>query len=148
MAGSKISQARMGLLPPRYSFLLNPHQNEAFTRCPRCKAKTRIRKLVLVIHVDSVGLILLRKTCRLCIVCEMLIAHEAELDRLISGFDTHGIERREYIVLGTLDPKTWSRGVSGSVTVDEVAGTMADFEAYMRVDITPRHWSRKSDTAE
>ena len=137
----------MGLLPPRFSFLLNPHQNESFTRCPRCKAKTRVRKLVLVIHVDSVRLILLRKTCRLCIVCEILIAHEAEMDRLIGGLET-GVLRREYIVLGTLDPKTWRRGFSGSVTVDEVAGTMADFKAYMRVDITPRHWSRKSDPDE
>ena len=132
----------MGLLPPRYSFLLNPHPNEAFTRCPRCKAKTGVRKLVLVIHVDSVGLVLLRKTCRLCIVCEMLIAHEAEMDRLIGGLENPGVKRREYIVLATLDPKTWRRGFSGSVTVDEVAGTMADFNAYMRVGITPRHWSK------
>ena len=101
MAVRKSRKARMGLLPPRYSFLLNPRQNEAFTRCPRCKAKTRVRKLVLVIHVESVGLVLLRKTCR--------------------------------------------RGLSGSVTVDEVAGKMADFKAHMRVDITPRHWSRKDN---
>jgi hypothetical protein len=66
----------------------------------------------------------------------MLIAHEADLDRLIGGLENPGIERREYIVLGTLDPKIWRRGISGSVTVDEVAGTMADFEAYTR-DVSP-----------
>jgi hypothetical protein len=34
----------------------------------------RVRKIPLVIHVDSMGLVLLRRTCRLCIGCEMLIA--------------------------------------------------------------------------
>lgn len=76
---------RMGALPPRYSFFLNPHLNERFTRCPRCNATTRVRKIPLVIHVDSVGLVLLRKRCRLCVVCEMLIAHEAEVNDVIKG---------------------------------------------------------------
>ena len=138
----------MGRLPPRYSFFLNPHRDEAFTRCPRCNANTRVRKMPLVIHVDSVGLVLLRKTCRLCVVCEMLIAHEAEMGDLIDGLRSHRAGTREYVVLGTLDARTWRRGFSGSVTIDEVADTMAAFKAYMRVDITPRHWSRKSDAAE
>ena len=138
----------MGQLPPRYSFLLNPHRHEAFTRCPRCKANTRVRKIVLVIHVDAVGLVLLRKTCRLCVVCEMLIAHEAEMDDLIDGLRGHRGGTREYVVLGTLDVRTWRRGLSGTVTSDEVTGAMADFKAYMRVDITPRHWSRSGDVTE
>lgn len=96
---TRLPQAdRMGALPPRYSFFLNPHANERFTRCPRCKATTRVRKIPLVIHVDSMGLVLLRKTCRLCVVCEML---------------------------------------------EEVKHDMADFKAYVRVEITPRHWARK-----
>jgi hypothetical protein len=65
--------------------VLNPHARERFTRCPRCEASTRVRKIPLVIHVDSVGLVLMRKTCRLCIVCEMLIADQAELERLIDA---------------------------------------------------------------
>ncbi|OFV99528.1 MAG: hypothetical protein A3H94_03865 [Acidobacteria bacterium RIFCSPLOWO2_02_FULL_60_20] len=89
----------------------------------------RIRKIPLVIHVDAAGLVLLRKTCRLCVVCEMLVAHEAEMNPLIG--------RRAYVILGTLEPRTWRQGFSGSVTVQEVVGDMADFKAYMRVDITP-----------
>ncbi len=41
---------------------------------PSLQAKTRVRKMALVIPVDSVGLVLLRKTRRLCVICEMLIA--------------------------------------------------------------------------
>ena len=65
---------------------------------------------------------------------------------LIDGLRRVGTQ--EYVVLGTLDTTTWRRGLSGSVTIGEVADTMADFKAYVRVDITPRHWSRKSDAAE
>ncbi len=104
--------------------------------------------MVLVIHVDSVGLVLLRKTCRLCVACEMLIVHEAEMGDMIDGLRSHRLDMREYLVLGTLDARTWRRGFSGSVTIDEVADTMADFKAYMQVDITPRHWSRKNDAVE
>ncbi len=138
----------MGVLSPRYSFFLNPHANEAFTRCPRCKAKTRVRKMALVVHVDSVALVLLRKTCRLCVVCEMLIAHEGEMDRLIDSLRNHRVGGRKYLVLGTLESRTWRQGFSGSVTIDEVVGAMADFKAYMRVDITPRHWSRRNETTD
>jgi hypothetical protein len=70
-----------GALAPRYAFVLNPHADAGFTKCPQCDAKTRVRKLPLVIHVEDVGLVLLGKTCRLCIACETLVAHEADLDR-------------------------------------------------------------------
>ena len=43
---------------------------------------------------------------------------------------------------------TASDGLSGSVTIQQVKEHMADFKAYMRVEITPRHWSRKDDSAE
>lgn len=135
---------RMGALPPRYSFFLNPHLNERFTRCPRCKATTRLRKIPLVIHVNSVGLVLLRKTCRVCAVCEMLIAHEAEVTRLINGLAPHAATPRPYLVLGTLGPVTWRDGMSGNVTIDQVRHDMADFKTYMRVEITPRHWVPKN----
>jgi hypothetical protein len=130
----------MGALRPRYSFFLNPHRNERFMRCPRCKAAMRVRKIPLVIHVDAVGLVLLRKTCRLCIGCEMLIAHEAEVDRVIAGFAPNAA-MPPYLVLGTLGSGTWRDGMTAGVTLDEVKGDMADFKAYMRVEITPRHWA-------
>jgi hypothetical protein len=42
---------RMGSLPARYAFVLNPFTRERFTKCPRCEAPTRVRKLPLVIHI-------------------------------------------------------------------------------------------------
>jgi hypothetical protein len=143
MARPKHRDPQMGKLPPRYSFLLNPHANERFTRCPRCKAITRVRKVPLVVHMDPIGLVLLRKTCRLCTVCEMLIADEAEMNRLIDSLRAAGSTGQPYLVLGTLETKTWRDGMSGNVTIQQLKEHMADFKAYMRVDITPRHWAQK-----
>lgn len=56
----------MGALRPKYSFLLNPHADYRASSCPKCLAKTRVRKIPLVIHVEGVGLLILRKTCRPC----------------------------------------------------------------------------------
>jgi len=92
-----------------------------------------------VVHLDPIGLALLRKTCRLCIVCEMLIADEAEMTRLIDSLRADAGRGQPYLVLGTLETKTWREGMSGHVTIQQVKEQMADFKTYMRVDITPRH---------
>ena len=138
----------MGALPPRYAFVLNPHPRERFTRCPRCEAKTLLRKIPLVIHFEPVGLVLLRKTCRLCVVCEMLIAHQAEVERLIDALGHTQPGKRDYLVLGTLDVKTWRRGLAGGVTVPELTGRMADFKEYMRIDYTPGSWYRNDPATD
>lgn len=135
----------MGTLPPRYSFFLNPYPKERFTRCPRCQAAMGLRKMPLVIHVDSFGLLLLRKTCRLCVACEMLIAHEAEVNRVIDGLAAPSDARTTYLVLGTLGSGTWREGMHRGVTIDDVKHDMADFKAFMRVEISPRHWAAKHD---
>ena len=80
---------------------------------------------------------MLRKTCRLCVVCEMLIAHQAEVELLIDALGQTQPGKREYLVLGTLDVKTWRRGLAGGVTVPELTGRMADFKEYRRIESTP-----------
>jgi hypothetical protein len=145
--GKKSRPPRMGALPPRYSFVLNPYPRERFTRCPQCDAKTRIRKIPLVIHFETVGLVMLRKSCRLCVVCETLIAHQAEVERSIDALGQTQASTREYLVLGTLDVKLWRRGLSGDVTVNELTAHMADFKHHMRIDYTPGGWYRSDEPA-
>jgi hypothetical protein len=66
-----------------------------------------------------------------------LIAHQAEVERLIDALGPTRASKREYLVLGTLDVKTWRRGLSGGVTVNELMTHMADFKHHMRIDFTP-----------
>lgn len=136
---------RMGVLPPRYGFILNPHTDAGFTRCVRCDTKTNIRKLPLVIHVEGFGLVLLGKTCRLCLQCDTLVAHKAELDKLLSA--VIGVPEPTYVVLGTVNRKVYRRGVAGRASLDDVKDHMADFKSYWKVDVTAAGWYPKSRSA-
>ena len=131
----------MGALPPRYAFILNPHPDTRFTTCPRCETKMNLRKLSLVIHLERFGLVLLGKTCRLCLRCETLIAHKTELDKLLST--VVNISRPKYIVLGTADRRAYRLGLAGSASLDDVREHMSDFKSYWKVEITPAGWYPK-----
>jgi len=137
----------MGALSPRYSFVLNPHADARFTRCPRCERHTRLRKLPLVVHVDGAGLVILGKTCRLCVACEILIAHQAGVERLIAAsMRNTQVGELKYLVLGTVGPAVWRRGLVGDVSLDDALQHMADFRAHVRVAFTPAGWNPKPGT--
>ena len=137
----------VGALPPRYSLVLNPYVRERFTKCPGCEAATRVRKLPLVVHVEHAGaprLVLLNKTCRLCVMCETLIVDRFELEGEIiaAGLSTTG-RPPDYVVIGTIDRRTWRRGLGGAA-IPDIRDYMADFKKYVKVDVVPAHWGRAS----
>jgi hypothetical protein len=147
----KTNRLRMGALPPRYSFVLNPHVRERFTKCPTCDASTRIRKLPLVVHVehpDGPRLVLLNKTCRLCLICETLIVDRVELDSVIIAAGLSAtVKPPDYVVLGTIDRRTWRRGLGGDAELPDIREHMSDFKKYLKVDVVPAHWEQSSRTA-
>ena len=105
---SRQRRPRIGALPARYSFVLSPHVNARFTKCPRCEAKTRARKIPFVIHVDRVRLVVLRKTCRLCVKCELVIVHQAEIEPLMAASVGQAVvTQSQYLVVGTVNPRVW-----------------------------------------
>ena len=142
------NRSHLGLLPARYSFVLNPHLRERFTKCPKCDVQTRVRKLTLVVHVDHADgprLVLLNKSCRLCVLCETLIVHQAELEHVVA---TAGLGAGcEYLVLGTIDRRTWRRGVAGEAQLADIREHLSDFKQYFKVDVTPAHWERSTGNA-
>ena len=130
----------MGALPPKYSLVLNPHADYRARSCPDCKAKTKVRKIPLVIHVDGLGLLILRKTCRLCLNCETVIVHQAELESAIKASTGQDAATAGYLALGTVGPRVWRQGLSGNVSVDELVRNMADFKAHLQIKYTPGGW--------
>jgi hypothetical protein len=65
--------------------------------------------------------VMVGKTCRLCVVCEVLITHEHEIAPLLvaSGVATYGTVPN-YLVLGTVDTRVWRSGMAGDVSLDTV----------------------------
>ena len=113
---------RLGNLPPRFNFFLNPYTDVRFTTCcPGCSGRTSQRKLPLAIHVHGWGMVMLNKTCRLCPHCDLLIAHKDEIElhlaqlRLQMGPAVIG---NDYLIVGTVERKDSHRGLTKPLTPD------------------------------
>lgn len=91
-----------------------------------------MRKFALLIHIDEWGPLALGKTCRYCSLCELIIAHQDELeDVLVRIFEQHAPEvvGNPYVVLGTLDRKRWKESLGrGGNELTEALKYVADFE--------------------
>ena len=138
----KMGIPRLGKQPPRYKFFLNPYQDARFTRCPKCEAKTRQKKLPLVIHIDDWGMFVLNKTCRFCPGCQLLIAHQDELEGYLAAFfeqQAPNIVGNDYLVIGTVDRADWKRGAQGTVTTEEMIERLHDFQDVLQFKLAP-YW--------
>ena len=140
---NKKTQQRLGELPPRYSFMLNPYETERLSKCPKCNQLTKQRKFALFIHVDDLGTVLLGKTCRFCPYCDLIMAHQDELEQELANnlaFIDSGAIGNDYLVLGTVDMKVWRKGLKGGNDFDTVLKHTADFKKYFDLIVEPGGW--------
>jgi hypothetical protein len=124
------SPKRLGKQPPRYRFLLNPFRDRRYAICPNCEGRTLLRKVPLVIHVDPINPVAINKSCRYCAVCDLLIAHQDEVERELAAlFSRRATELavNDYLVIGTLDRDVWKRGVAEPLAIQEMVEHLHDF---------------------
>jgi hypothetical protein len=122
---------RLGKQPPRYRFFLNPYQDARFSKCPQCENKTGQRKLPLFIHINPKQPLLLNKTCRYCLHCDLLIAHQDDLEDLIARIFTDlnpEIVGNKYLVVGTLDRADWKRIDQEKLPIQDTIEALHDFK--------------------
>ena len=122
---------KLGKQPPRYRFFLNPYQDVRFSKCPQCSNKMGQRKLPLFIHIDPGQPLLLNKTCRYCHHCDLLIAHQDELDEIITRAFTDlnpAIVGNKYLVIGTLDRADWKRIDQMTLSIQATIEALHDFK--------------------
>lgn len=94
---------------PRFLFL-NSYDDLACTKCPKCDAKTKVRKVPLVIHIEPGSLLVLNKNCRLCEACSLLIVRQREIEPLmVEAFEQRdpSIIGNDYLIIGTLPRAAW-----------------------------------------
>lgn len=123
----------------RYSLILNPYRDARLSKCPVCERPTHPRKFPLVIHIDKWGTMALGKTCRYCARCELITVHQDELE----GELTHAMSQlapeiigNEYLVLGTMNKKTWRLGLQGAATqLADLRKHMVDFKKRLDLKI-------------
>lgn len=130
-----MSEARIGKLPPRYSFILNPYVDFRASKCPNCSRVTHMRKFALFLTVKGFGPMALRKTCRYCSSCELIVAHKDEMDAELAICLSHldkKVVGHDYFVSGTLDLKVWKASIDGPLTgIADTLQHVADFKQSM-----------------
>jgi hypothetical protein len=140
--GDAIPTKRIGGQLPRYSFILNPYSDVRVSKCPQCNRPTSAGKFARFIHVDSFGPLVPGKTCRYCSKCELIVAHQDELEaQLANGPARVTPCAGGYLVIGTMDTKAWQKGLHGGH--DKVAATLhqvADFKKVLTLHVDPGGW--------
>ena len=140
---NKGTSPQFGKLSQRYRFILNPHTDLRCSTCPECGGKTRVRKVPLVVAVHPDQMATINKHCRYCPACDILIAHQDELEHmLVMTFDKRAPEilGNQYLVLGTLEPAAWRNREKQGVLVANLPESVHDFKGYLNLEYSPSHW--------
>lgn len=128
----------IGKLAPRYSFALNPYSDVRFTRCPKCHRLMNPRKFALLIHIEGGDLTILGKTCQYCPACELIIAHQNELEaELARSFSKSGPEilGNPYLVIGTVELKAWREGLQRTLPLNHFRGRTSEFKRVLKLSV-------------
>ena len=126
--------------PQRFTFILNPYKDTRLSSCPKCRRLTHMRKFALLIHIEKFGFLTLGKTCRYCSPCELIMAHQDELeDELVHVFENQSPEiiGNPYLVFGTVDIKWWkqSLGTSGE-SLSQLLEHVTQFKSVLDLKMT------------
>ena len=143
---------RLGALPKRYKFILNPHVDLRLSTCPKCERLTYPRKFPLFIHIGGTapgwfaGVI--GKTCKYCPKCEIIMAHQDELEPLIEAQRTvmaPDAANKEYLVVGTVELKFWKKSLTEPQTMAEMLKHTAQFKDHLTLNYRPAGWYRNDE---
>ncbi|HZS00493.1 MAG TPA: hypothetical protein VFE37_17390 [Chloroflexota bacterium] len=121
---------------------LNPYEEQAFTRCPRCgRAPTKVRKVYLLVFVKPALNMVLNKVCRLCESCNLLIVKQAELESLMAyTAEQHdpSVIGNDYLLVGTLDRADGRLTMTGGLTGEQLMDRVHLFREELQFD--PPGW--------
>jgi hypothetical protein len=132
------ARKRKPALRTRHRFFLNPYSDVAFTKCPKCEAKTKQRKVPLVIHIEPKQIFVLNKTCRYCERCDLLIGRQADIEAMMAAiFEARcpEIVGNEYLVVGTLDRSDWRARAAAETRASDLVNRVYVFEDVWRFDV-------------
>jgi hypothetical protein len=130
----------------RHYFFLNPYEDAAFTKSPKCESKTKVRKFPLVIHIDPQQLLLLNKKCRYCVNCDLIITKKSELESLMAAsFEEPKSETigNNYLVMGVAERKDWLEGKKGKMPQVETIERMLVFKDILNFEPLHAGWYRE-----
>ena len=121
---------RLGKLPPKHIFFLNPLQDDRFTRCPECQRLTKTRKNPLLVSVGTNLLMVFNISGKYCPNCDLLIVHKDIFEEyLVTGLTQRKPKMSvdSYMILGTVERKFWRDSKKRAVGWQEAIDNLHDF---------------------
>ena len=122
---------RIGKLPPRHTFFLNSYLEDRFTRCPECDELMKKRKNPLLVSVGPSLLMIFNIPGNYCPDCDLLVVHQDIVDEFLitamldKKIDLSGVP---YLILGTVERKTWRASKKRTVAWQEAIANLHDFK--------------------
>lgn len=134
---------RLGKLPPKYKFVLNPYVDARFSSCPNCAQPTKLRKLPFFIHMDPQQPVILNMSHRYCPACDLIILHRDRLEALLlSRFPDRDPDafHEQYLVMGTVERAAFRASLKAPLSIAEALENLHDFAEYLTVQYQPAGW--------
>lgn len=127
----------------KHKFFLNPYEDCAFTRCPKCDAKTKVRKFLLVISIEPKQLLVLNKQCKYCVGCDLIIVKKKDIESLMlecfPQLNPDSIEN-QYLVMGTVDRKYWQKVKKQPLQPPDFVDKIDIFKDIWNFEVIPAGW--------
>lgn len=142
--GDQKNQVNIKTQIARHYLFLNPHLKHAFTRCPKCTAKTKVRKYCLVIRIEPHHFISLNKTCRYCPYCDLVIVKKQDLEQVLCGICEHNFPEiigNDYFIFGTIERKDWKKGQQNDlINSKKLMECTYPFRDVWHFEVEPAKW--------
>ena len=132
----------------RYYFFLNPYEDAAFSKCPKCERPTKIRKFTLAIHVEPQQLVFINKICRYCPKCELIITKKSELESLMATCCERmnpEVVGNEYVTVGTMSREDWLDIKKSVIDNSEAAKRICIFKNVLNFELVRGGWYRDEE---
>ena len=133
----------------RHNFFLNPYKDEAFTRCPQCNEKTKVRKYPLVVHIEPHQLLCLNKSCKYCEACDLIIGKQSEIENLMSACSEKldpSVIGNKYVVFGTFDKSDWKQCNKKTTYPEETIDKVYVFKDVKQFEIVQGGWVKDTSS--
>ena len=127
----------------RHYFFLNPYEDAAFTKCPKCQKRTMLHNFPLVIHIEPEQLLFLNKTCRYCPACDLIIVKKSEVESLMAACCEERnpeIIGNDYLVIGVADRRDWREGKKATMPQSEVIDRVYIFKDVLHFEPVRPTW--------
>ncbi len=127
----------------RYYFFPNPYDDCAFTRCPKCNNKTKVRKFPLVVHIDPNQMLLLNKESKYCPSCDLIVVKKKQFEALLAtNLDqiNPDIIGNNYLVMGVVERKDWKESIKRQMEPTEIIERMYAFKDVWNFEVIPAGW--------